>query len=314
MISLGVKPLGLNPLTSTSLYRKIIVPIVLYGCELWTDMRNSEILEIERFQRYIVKRIQGLPIRTRTDMCEPMLGLYPISCDILIRKLMFLYKLLSLPTDSISQLIFLRKLFLYMSDNDLVTRGFIPEICKILYDYNLHFILKSCSDASLLPSKYTWKHLVRTAVLSKQTELWRSRLEADDDFMRFRKLHTSISPAIVWGVATCHNELKLCDFVARLWTIIPSKNQRICVACKQVYYEPVQHVVADCVCNKTLRDSFISSVCASFPIELHDLLYRADSETFLLILLGAPSEIILDYDMWRQFLLKAYMFVKACFQ
>ena len=65
-------------------------------------MSNSEVMEIDRFQRYIVKRIQGMPTRTRTDICESMLGLHPLSTVIAIHKLMFLHKLITLPSNSVS--------------------------------------------------------------------------------------------------------------------------------------------------------------------------------------------------------------------
>ena len=34
------KPLGVSPLTAISLYRKITVPTVLYGCEAWNNLSN----------------------------------------------------------------------------------------------------------------------------------------------------------------------------------------------------------------------------------------------------------------------------------
>ena len=68
----GLHPYGLNPLVSVNLYKKIIVPIVLYGCELWHNMSYREIVIVNILQYGIVKRILGLPMRTRSDMCESM--------------------------------------------------------------------------------------------------------------------------------------------------------------------------------------------------------------------------------------------------
>ncbi len=61
MVGLGVKPAGLNPLTSTKLYKKIIVPTTLYGCELWNDVTQSDINTITRHQHTIVKKDSRLP-------------------------------------------------------------------------------------------------------------------------------------------------------------------------------------------------------------------------------------------------------------
>ena len=129
MVGYGVKPLGVSPLTAISMYRKITVPTVLYGCEVWNNLSHTESLELDRFQRQVAKGIQGFPIRTRTDICESMLGLYPISCEVIIRKMLFLHKLLSLPCDSVSHQIFLRKLYLFLTNSPVIKRGFVPDIC-----------------------------------------------------------------------------------------------------------------------------------------------------------------------------------------
>ena len=115
MVGYGVKPLRVSPLTAISMYmyRKITVPTILYGCEVWNNLSLTESLKLDRFQRHVAKRIQGFPMRTRTDICESMLGIYPISSEVIIRKMLFLHKLLSLPCDSVSHQIFLRKLYLY---------------------------------------------------------------------------------------------------------------------------------------------------------------------------------------------------------
>ncbi len=195
MVGLGVKPAGLNPLTSTKLYKKIIVPTTLYGCELWNDVTQSDINTITRHQHKIVKKIQGFPVRTRSDICESMLGLQRLSAEIDKRKLVFLHKIMSLQSTSVSRNIFFRKLFWFLSGSPAVSRGFIPDVCNLLCRYRLTHILQLHVN---LPSKYVWKHQVQSAVNSQESELWRQRLSTDCNFVRFRKLHTAIVPCILW--------------------------------------------------------------------------------------------------------------------
>jgi hypothetical protein len=71
MIGLGVHPLGLNPITSSNLYKKIVIPSALYGSELWNSMTQSDINSINRLQHFIVKLIQGFTMRTRSDISSP---------------------------------------------------------------------------------------------------------------------------------------------------------------------------------------------------------------------------------------------------
>ena len=145
----------------------------------------------------IVKRILEMPTWARTDICESMPGLNPLSTVIVIRKLMFLHKLTTHPSNSVSQMIFFRKLFLYSSGTLNFKSGLLPDICRILCLYNLEFILDKSSYIRLIPSSFTWKRIVKTAVLGNSSQLWLIRLNEDDSFERYRKLHMSISSAVV---------------------------------------------------------------------------------------------------------------------
>ena len=53
----------LHPSTSFRLYSSFCLPILLYGCELWS-LTGSEIIMLERVHRKILRTIQGLPLRS----------------------------------------------------------------------------------------------------------------------------------------------------------------------------------------------------------------------------------------------------------
>jgi hypothetical protein len=55
------------------------------------------------FQHFIVKGIQNLRPRKRSDMCQSLLGIHPILSYIDIRKLLFLQKLCSLDGNFITK-------------------------------------------------------------------------------------------------------------------------------------------------------------------------------------------------------------------
>ena len=62
-------PGTVNPLTATSLYRKDILPSLLYGCELWNELSISDTKKLRQLQHFLVKDMQGFETRTRSDMC-----------------------------------------------------------------------------------------------------------------------------------------------------------------------------------------------------------------------------------------------------
>ena len=78
MASQGIHAYGLNPLLSCDLYIKISMPIMLYGSELWNNVTSKDKRMINGLQHFVVKKIQGLNVRTRSDKCESMLGLHKL--------------------------------------------------------------------------------------------------------------------------------------------------------------------------------------------------------------------------------------------
>ena len=112
MAAQGVHVQGIK-LLSADLYSKVVVPFALYGSELWSNMTATELNTISRFQHYAVKRIQGLPTSTCSDMAESMLGQNRLPSQIESPKLMFLYKILSQVSDSVTRNILLEHFFVY---------------------------------------------------------------------------------------------------------------------------------------------------------------------------------------------------------
>ena len=65
--------MGINPLVSVNLYSKVIVPIALYGSEMWNNLTKADISAFSSFQHKAVKQLQGIPVPTRSDMAESII-------------------------------------------------------------------------------------------------------------------------------------------------------------------------------------------------------------------------------------------------
>jgi len=81
-----------KPCVLVTLYKYVVLSTVLYGCEMWNNFKSVDLTNLNTFQHFIVKRIQNLRPRTRSDMCQRLLGIHPISSYIDTRKLLFLQK------------------------------------------------------------------------------------------------------------------------------------------------------------------------------------------------------------------------------
>jgi hypothetical protein len=66
---LGIVGMGsqtLHPLTVTSLYSKVVILTVLYGCEMWNNLSKKDLCNLQIFQHFVVKHIQVMHRRTRS--------------------------------------------------------------------------------------------------------------------------------------------------------------------------------------------------------------------------------------------------------
>ena len=43
----GIHPENLNPLTSRTIYKSVVIPKALYGCEMWSILSNTDIAKLE---------------------------------------------------------------------------------------------------------------------------------------------------------------------------------------------------------------------------------------------------------------------------
>ena len=95
--------------------------------------------QLHRVQHLLVKNIQKFHIRTRSDICESMVGLKPIQAEIDKRKLLFLGKLCTMPVENLTKSIFRKRIFYFIHRNETgrPCYGFIPDIYSILQKYEL---------------------------------------------------------------------------------------------------------------------------------------------------------------------------------
>ena len=64
----GISSGPLNPICLSKIYKSIVLPRALYGCELWNYLTSSNLVKIERAHRFCVKYIQKLSVYVNNDM------------------------------------------------------------------------------------------------------------------------------------------------------------------------------------------------------------------------------------------------------
>ncbi|VDI42785.1 Hypothetical predicted protein [Mytilus galloprovincialis] len=90
LIKSGLHPSVISIDTCNRIVRQVCFTKAFFGCELWTEITTTEILLLERAQRYVCKSIQGLPRQTRSDMVNALIRWKSAESYIDERKLLFL--------------------------------------------------------------------------------------------------------------------------------------------------------------------------------------------------------------------------------
>ena len=99
--SIGTFHGKLNPLSSRSIFEIFVIPVLLYGCEMWI-LTPTLVAKLEKFQSEIGRRILGLS-KHHADLA-PLIGLHlpSMKARILLRKLNLLAKLSSSNDNTLS--------------------------------------------------------------------------------------------------------------------------------------------------------------------------------------------------------------------
>ena len=90
-------------------------------------------------------------------------------------------------------------IYICLGDNN--QKGFVPDLVQVLEKYELSFKLIIYSHSGVFMSYPAWKRTCTHAIPKFENAAWNARLHADDDFKRFRQLHTYIQPLLL---EMCH--------------------------------------------------------------------------------------------------------------
>ena len=292
------------------LYRTIVLPSVLYGCEIWGHINNTDMQRLNVFQHFVCKNIIGLPKYSRSDIAESLSGLLPIRSEIVIRKLLFLGRLCRLNYRMLPKRVFMTRLFSFLENLSEKQIGFIPDIISLLQEFDLFEVFNEWIVYGSFPSKLHWKCIVRNAVNDSFKQSRITRMSHDTDFSRFCSIFPD-NAIRLWSLPTNCYEISLCKYIAKICAEPPSQVTRICILCRTTFSDVFSH--ASCVCPITinLRHQWWDYVFEHFNIQLSADLCALDESDLFHVLLGRHIDN-LDFDDVRYFRLSCYSLVRDC--
>jgi hypothetical protein len=144
---------GLNPVICRSLWRSYVMPVLLYGAELWA-LDAKQVKRLETFQQNKLRQIQNLPDRTANIAVLGLMGLRPVEAELDMRVLGLFRRLIE-KEESVECLIAQRQLALKTKGS----HSWFVYADKILDKYNLPSAHQIMEDRTPIRM---WKKVVKS--------------------------------------------------------------------------------------------------------------------------------------------------------
>ena len=299
----GVRPHGLNPITCSKLFKLIVLPRSLYGCELWNQLPQFCIQQLERMQRFCAKIAQGFSRRVRSDKVNGMLGLIQIQAFIDKLKLSFFRRLCLMSGNLIAKQIFTFRLSQHVLSPNSAHRGLIPDILTICNKYDLSNLFPMSVISSHIPDKSVWDATIIEKIVHYEYDCFVSRSNSDPDFYYYNQIQDHcFSPSILWEAArNIPGSLPKFSYVARLAVSldsVQSDSLNSCTLCTGAFYNPIIHVLC-CKSSINARNCLMNFISNNCSVHLEAYLVGLSGEQFVCTMFGAPipDDIIISTDI-----------------
>jgi len=254
--SLGFHSDGLSPITCSKIWQMMLIPSMLYGCEVWGKLPKGELKSLEIVQKRVGKHIQGLNRRTHDEIVRGLLGWIRIEGAIDKCKINFFYKLMELPHDNVIKHIFLCQMYcILFAPKSADTNGYTYDLWLTLLKYNLTDLVLAYFAGGPIENKQLWKQIVRCAIDNTEEEVWKDGL-IRKGAARFLRIHCELKPHPLYGIIK-ENMRHRKDLINTIKLIAYPEvaDLESCSLCQRDYTDTVEHYIMRCEGMIELRTS-----------------------------------------------------------
>lgn len=301
---IGIRDGGMNPLTSMKIWKRIILPSVLYGCELWSNMTNTSIEELELCQRYAARRMQAFDKYSPTEATRSTLGLWSMEAYIDKMKLCFFNRLCRGDWTLIWKKIFILRLCQYLT-NSLTQTGFIADIDKIFKKYGMGSVLLNYAVKIHTENKLVWNRYIIDTIQNLEESTWYANMELRSVLIHFRNIHLDLKPSSIWLLGR--------KFPSMLWPlseivklyIMPVGKIMICKLCGKETDDRAKHLILGCEMLIEERNVFFERVIDTLEVRDGVNLFNQEDDILLETLLGSKVDCLssINDDVWDKLML-----------
>jgi endonuclease/exonuclease/phosphatase family metal-dependent hydrolase len=181
---------GLNPVVCRKLWLSYIMPVLIYGAELWA-LEDKHIKRLETFQLGKLRQLQNLPDRTANAAVLGLIGLRPVEAELDLRTLGLFRRAVD-KTDSIEYQIALRQLAMKTSKSS----SWFVYVDSILNKYDLPSAHATILNRGTVSN---WKAMTKARV----NRYWEDRIKVEANKSTTRYISAASlrldSPALLWS-------------------------------------------------------------------------------------------------------------------
>ena len=263
MRGVGSKKVPMSTKVSSKLYWSVSVPIITYGLEV-TPVSNECISRLEEAHWSVAKQIQGLPPQTANPAVLPQLGWFTMQGYIDLIRLMFIWRILVMPTECIYKYVILRRIVYNLSElqtqNSILNISPIYEIMKNAKKYNLLEFIKNAVYNGEYISKHQWRIKVKTAIYEHEWRRHKVTFELYKNLNTYKNSIFGIALSPWWIHASRYPELyKQVTLLIRLLTgtqpLEESYNTTYyCSACSSNIQNALPHLLFECLYSSDTRN------------------------------------------------------------
>ena len=286
LTAIGFNRYGLNPLTSATIWHKLCLPSILFGCELWSSMSTIEYEILDKVQRKVAKHLQGLHKRTHNEVAIGLLGWHKMIFYINKAKLLFVRHLVMLDHDSIIKHIFLSKLYSCILGDPGHHGSITDAICSLINQYHLNDHLNTYLAGGRFPGKKEWNAIVSEQINDRSGHDWQNGLTNKGAY-RYMAIQKRLQPNILYQIIKSNKSQR--HYIMKLITMISIPHQCgvvICNLCTKPFTDYVEHIFSRCAGVINSRNDLWDDILNVFGVEISAQLFQKEDEEVIRIMLG----------------------------
>ena len=243
--AIGSKIVPITPTIGAKLYMDVCLPKLLYGCEIMT-LYDKSITRIDKFHVHAAKNLQGLPDQASNCGSLSTMGWLSVECLIDIQRLMFLWRILTLPMSNIYKILMLRRITEIIHNDCKNYLGPTSTMLSLCKKYSIFKLVKHCVNTGIYVEMPLWKKLVKCKVHELYIKKWKANcaLNKSLTYVNINVSHIYMSP---WWEYTHRDLTRLHDtrLVVQLLLGRDRQNNGVCKLCL-FSTASIAHILFEC--------------------------------------------------------------------